>query len=420
MFASHGALLIANSESLLGVHDVEKGWDWAKVPGATTIAIGDPNLDDLNIGKARYYNQRDLAGGLTFKGTLSLENGIFGMDFKQPNYGLKDWRGNIDFKFKKSVFFFENLLVCLGSHITARDTNGKIIQTTLFQDKLVSGVSSSLIKVNNVAKRYADKLAVETPKIAGRSYTSLTDAKGNFYYIPSPSKNILKVHVQDQSSKTDDGKTSTKGRYGTAWFHHGATPSDSDYQYAVLIPTQSYHATLADLATAQETRGNKVYKVLQKDSTAHVVQFLKSPRSWTSLIHPVTGYVMFTRATRLRRAGPIKSVGSGNCLIMAQETSQHIFLSISIPSLKLPTATDPLPNSGDVEQEELFQSSSGEREVVVTLKKKVQKSIVSVQTHGEPDCYKPNVWILEGNKVRFLNLKNGFSVEVKLKKKPGQ
>ena len=105
---------------------------------------------------------------------------------------------------------------------------------------------------------------------------------------------------------------------------------------------------------------------------------------------------------------------------MAEETSQHIFLSVSIPSLNLQTATDPLTNSGDVEQEELFQTSSAERQVVVTLRREVQKSIVSVQTHGEPDCYKPNVWILQGNKVRFLNLKNGFSVEVKLKKKPSQ
>ena len=65
MFASHGALLIANSEAILKVHDVENGWDWAKVPGTTTIALGDSNIDDLNIREARFYNKRELAGGLT-------------------------------------------------------------------------------------------------------------------------------------------------------------------------------------------------------------------------------------------------------------------------------------------------------------------------------------------------------------------
>ena len=70
------------------------------------------SLDDLDMGgKGRFYNPRPLAGGLTFKGSRDLENGLFGMDFQQPQYGLKDWRKKIIFEFKKSVFFFENLLV---------------------------------------------------------------------------------------------------------------------------------------------------------------------------------------------------------------------------------------------------------------------------------------------------------------------
>ena len=132
MFASHGALLVANSKTALEVHDVVNGWDWAKVPGATTIAIGTPTVDDLKMVKGRFYNQRQLAGGLTFKGSMTLKNGLFGMDFQQPDYGLTGWRNNIRLYFKKSVFFFENLLVCLGSNIVARDTNTKMVQTTLF------------------------------------------------------------------------------------------------------------------------------------------------------------------------------------------------------------------------------------------------------------------------------------------------
>ena len=417
MFASHGALLIANSESSLGVHDVENGWNWAKVPGATTIAMGDPDLDDLNINKARFYNRQGLAGGLTFKGTRSLENGIFGMNFRQPNYKLSGWRRNIMFEFKKSVFFFENLLVCLGSNIKAGDTNAKVVQTTLFQDKLTS---SSHIKVNGVQKSHSDTFTAETPSSPGTSYTTLIDAKANFYYIPSPSKSMLKVHVQDQNSKTDNGKRSTTGRYGTAWFQHGTSLTNGQYEYAVLIPTDTHHPTLTDLAVAQGTTGGEVYKVLQKDNIAHVVQFLKTPKSWSTLSHPITGYVMFSRSTSaLPVDGPVEKVNRGSCLIMAEETAEFIYLSISIPSLNLPTATNPLTNSEDVEQEELYHSSSAERKVEVTLRKQVQKSIVYAQTHGEPDCYKPNVWVLHSRKkVRFLNLKNGFSVEVKLKKRP--
>ena len=413
MFASHGALLVANSESHLEVHDVVNGWDWAKVPGATTIALGYPTIDDLKIGKARFYNPRQLAGGVTFKGTSTLKNGIFGMDFEQPNYDLNDWRGDIKFYFKKSVFFFENLLVCLGSNIDAQNTNGKAVQTTLFQDRLLDGLDTSFIKIDGVQKNHSPTFKAMTPS-SGNSYTTLTDAKGNFYYIPDPSKSSLKVHVDKQDSKTDNGSKPTSWHYGTAWFEHGKFPSS--YEYAVLIPTDTYHPTLTDLTKAQETAGSEVYKVLQQNDKAHIVQFLISPKSWDALSHPVTGYVMFQAAQDLPADGPVDAVNEGNCLIMAEETDGYVFIGISSPDLNLPTKLGPLTQSDDVEQEELYQSSSREREIDVILKKPVLESIVYVQTHGEPDCYKPNVWVLaDGKTVRFLNLKNGFSVEVKLK-----
>lgn len=415
MFSSHGALLVANGESHLEVHDVENGWDWAKVPGATTIAIGTPKVDDLNLGKARFYNPRSLAGGVTFKGTRTLENGLFGMDFEQPNYDLNDWRNDIKLYFKKSVFFFENLLVCLGSNIEAQDTNGKVVQTTLFQDKLLDGVSTSFIKVDGVQKHHSPIFPAATPS-SSNSYTTLTDTKGNFYYIPSPSKSMLKVHVKDQESKTDDGGKTTSSRYGAAWFEHGVFPSS--YEYAVLIPTNTYHPTLNDLTTAQETAAKEVYQVLKKDESAHIVQFLILPKSWSSLSHPVTGYVMFEAAGVLPSEGPVEAVSEGNCLIMAEETDDSVFVGISSPNINLPTKSGPLTQSDDVGQEELYHSSSKEREIEVTLRKPVLDSIVYVQTHGTPDCYKPNVWVLpDGKTVRFLNLKNGFSIEVKLKLK---
>ena len=39
IFASHGAMLIANSEEALKAHDVKNGWDWARIPGATTMSL---------------------------------------------------------------------------------------------------------------------------------------------------------------------------------------------------------------------------------------------------------------------------------------------------------------------------------------------------------------------------------------------
>ena len=373
--------------------------------------------NDLDMGgKGRFYNPRSLAGGLTFKGSRNLENGLFGMDFEQPQYGLKDWRKKITFKFKKSVFFFENVLVCLGSDISAEETNGNVVQTTLFQDKLVDAVKS-LIKIDGVPKRNSPTFSAVTPWSLDRNYTSLTDAKGNHYYIPNSSRTILKVHVENQISKTDNGKRKTSGHYGTAWFQHDK--SSPEYEYAVLIPTTFNDSQLADdISTAQETVGSEIYKVLKKDSTAHVIQFLQSTQlAGSDLDFPLTGYVMFAAATSLPLDGPVEAVNEDNCLIMAEETEVTIYLSICSPDLNFHTKGGPLYGSKDVGVELLYQSLSNEREIDVTLKKTVETTTYDVKVHGKPDGYDAIVKVDDDGKiVRFLNLKNGFSVEVKLKK----
>ena len=233
----NGALLIANDETALQHHDIDNRWDWSKIPGATTIVLG--NIDDLNIGTTgRFYNKRRFAGGLTFKCAMTSKNGLFGMNFRQPHYDVSDWRGNTGFKFKKSVFMFENLLVGLGSDIfLPRGNRLKTSQTTLFQDKLSP---SHFIKVDGSRKNASSNYNhVPSPS----SSTSLTDAKGNFYYIPGSSSPILKVNVSTQTSKTHDGSTITSGKYGTAWFQHSTV--DNDYEYAVLIPTTLYRTPLS-------------------------------------------------------------------------------------------------------------------------------------------------------------------------------
>ena len=98
MFGSHGALLIANSETNLEAHDVENGWDWAKVPGATTIALetdptsGTKDFDDLKLPKGRFYNPKNLAGGLTFKGTSTRRMAFLAWIL---NSQLMNWRQQI-------------------------------------------------------------------------------------------------------------------------------------------------------------------------------------------------------------------------------------------------------------------------------------------------------------------------------------
>ena len=111
---------------------------------------------------------------------------------------------------------------------------------------------------------------------------------------------------------------------------------------------------------------------------------------------------MFRSAASLSAKGPVEAVNKGNCLIMAQNTTDHIYLSISSSDLNLNTRSGTLTGSDDVGQDELYHSSSGERKIEVTLRGPVLKRIVSVEAHGNPDCYKPNVSVdSTGTKVRF-------------------
>ena len=338
------------------------------------------------------------------------------MNFLQPDYGLasSDWRQDINFRFKKSVLSFENLLVCLGSDISARRTSGRVVQTTLFQDKLED---SSFIKVDGAQKTSAANYNHFTSTPSSSSYTTLTDAKQNFYYIPSPSKLVLNVTVQSQTSKSDDGKSETSGVYGTAWFQHNA--SYTGYEYAVLIPTTSYHVPLTDLAVAQETTGSEVYKVLKNDDTAHVVQVLRSPKSWSALSSLTTSYVMFRGSDSLPAGGPVEKVSAGRCLIMAEETTEFIYIGISYPDLDLNHANTDPTNSLDVGEELLYSSTSTGKSIRVTLRNQVTETLADheTQVHGAPDTYTPDLEILSNGKdIRFTNLTNGFSVEVKLRR----
>ena len=136
MYASHGAMLIANSESALSSKDVSNGWDWRKIPGTTVINV---DLSKMRLSTHRYYDTSadSMAGGVELKGSTSPRIGIFGMAFVQPSYNTP-YFSKVKFSFKKSVFFYDDVIVSLGSNIqyTAPADHEDEVHTALFQDKM--------------------------------------------------------------------------------------------------------------------------------------------------------------------------------------------------------------------------------------------------------------------------------------------
>jgi hypothetical protein len=139
MYSSHGAMLIANSETNLTLKDVDNGWDWRKIPGTTVINV---DFSDMRIDSSHHYNPSTdaMAGGVALKGSQDWDerNGVFGMNFEQPRYDVQSsspFSSQVTFRFKKSVFFYGDLIVSLGSSIEYSGGN-KEIHTALFQDKM--------------------------------------------------------------------------------------------------------------------------------------------------------------------------------------------------------------------------------------------------------------------------------------------
>ena len=412
-------MLIANSEEAPKAHDVEEGWDWTKIPGATTISL---TLRETILERRRNFSPLSFAGGVTFKGTEALSNGAFGMDFHQPDYHFLDKNhpySNIKLYFKKSVFFYNNLLVCLGSNIRLENGPGKKAQTTLFQDKLLRGSSSFTVAVNGIRKDCFAPFNPTTPS-GQKAYTTLVDTKGNSYYIPSSSASNLKVHVKNQVSETPSAKPS-KGCYATAWLEHSS--SNQNYEYAVYVKTSSPDPLIADKAwNRQENNAQrKLYEVLKQDDEAHVVKFGLAPGR-LEVISPLYGYVIF-RSTAALPQGPILSVDK-HCRIMAEDTADYVYISISYPDLNF-NDSRVLETLKDIKAREMFYLESKEVQIQITLATEVEQTLPTPpKVHGSPINYIPAVRVEtsssstpnKGNKIVFANLKNGFSVEVKLRK----
>ena len=134
LYQSYGQLVIANSDRAMEAYDIDRGWDWTRLPGTTTLRVP-PR--ELVLKRSRFYNPEELCGAVSFQGTSRWRNGAFVMNFKRPDYGAfrkAKTDSSTQFAFKKSVFFYDELLVCLGSDVSAKRETPVEVETTLFQN----------------------------------------------------------------------------------------------------------------------------------------------------------------------------------------------------------------------------------------------------------------------------------------------
>jgi chondroitin AC lyase len=205
-------------------------WDWCMIPGTTF-----PYTTSFPARTAWGFN----FGTTAFVGGVS--DGIHGATVLDMNKS--------GMKAKKSWFFFDNEVVCLGTGIT--DNSNRNVRTTLNQAKMES------------PSYYAETGATTTEKM--HSVSSGVYSNTNLSYLRNgkiayffPRQGPLKYTMKSQSgtwnSINTSGPTTIESAYVfTMWFDHGENPVDANYSYIVVpgIDTkekaQAYDASVIDI-----------------------------------------------------------------------------------------------------------------------------------------------------------------------------
>ena len=217
---SRGSITIlskGNPVSLAGSGYAWKGWDFTRIPGATTIRTAFADLDPVPIKDAsRHFTGEPAMGGMEIG-----DNGLFLMRFSDQYYqsGLK---------FDQSVFFVDDMILSLGSGLASTDREHPV-ETTLFQRRLdTPGEQPTIVNGRTLT-------ALPAAEEGGDGTLTLRDSAGIGYVIPD-GKNV-QVHRQHQSFPLEKYGKSTggDGDFEVAVIQHGTAPQNGGWEYAILL-----------------------------------------------------------------------------------------------------------------------------------------------------------------------------------------
>ena len=291
-YLSYGSMLVYASGDPVGREAsgiVRDGWDWSMWPGTTVILLSHEQLK--HEGRDRNFSDETFVGGVNIEG----RDGVFALK-------LHDTRFNTSFRAVKTVFCFDDVLVCLGSGIE-NDDGGHATVTPLFQAAISEGGSTGVNGEGVHAIPYAFS------GTAGQR-AWLMDSRGNGYVVPDGSD--LRVQREVQVSKDYGRDSGGTGAFELAYLDHGSAPQGASYHYAVLV--QRSPDRVRAFASSPE------YDVWRQDGQAHIVHHRGMK---------MTGYALFDVATR-PADGPVEAV-SVPSLVMTREVEDGLLVSVADP-----------------------------------------------------------------------------------------
>lgn len=262
-----------NQENMLGLHlgdgvqlnyvggdeyeDLVPLWDWKRLPGTTC----DQGLEDLAPALEAGF------GGSDFSGTISSgEQGIAAMIYR---------RGGLSAR--KSWFFFDDHVVCLGSGIVGK-TKGDVL----------TSVEQSWLKGEVVrGKQWVWHNQIGYQFIQGRPEILTRSVEGNW-------NNAFPVH----------GDRPVIGDVFSLWIDHNRSPVDAAYAYRV-VPSVS----VEEMEAARPMEGSQL---LRYDSMVHAVE------------QDDAIYAVFFEAGALSVGGKGEVEVNGPCLLIVDSETLYV------------------------------------------------------------------------------------------------
>ena len=328
-YQSYGAQeVIYPGDKLTGNGYDVNTWDWNYNPGTTVIKLP---WSDLHAERGRLdeEQQKRFVGALNLKNRNSAlltnnhgDYGMFAMDFQEKTgqgFGVthSSEHHNSTFTFKKSNFYFDDIIVCLGSGITNNDTSNETI-TTLFQrlDNKEIGVN-----INGTSQSSTGVVTY-----GGASNNWLVSNYGTGFYLVSGNDNlVVKKEVQQNPNQDQiwpvDFSGNPTNTYYTGYINHGKNPTNKKYEY-ILKPNSN--PTEMQALNTDILKGKKPFTVHQQDNNAHIVEHI-SKKIW--------GYAFFNAATNL--SYDYVTGVNASCLVLTEHNvgNQTLLVSIDNPDI---------------------------------------------------------------------------------------
>lgn len=296
-YQSYGSVQIMGQSSRFASGYDEHGWDWNRLPGATTIHLPFELLDSPLPGTTMARSKENFSGSCSLEG----KNGMFAMKLMERE--LKNFTP--DFVARKSVFCFGNKMVCLGTDINNSNSSYPT-ETTLFQS--VFRKDSTSIFVDGKKQNEMFRLQLND----GKPHW-IQDGYNNHYFV----KGNVEVQIARQDSRHEKTRAITHGTFSSAWINHGKSPQDAEYEYMVLIQPNPDELNLA--------RNKQTYQIVQKDHTAHVVFDEETG---------ITAYAVFEDYTPLSDKLLLR-IPAETMVMQKKAGKNHILFSICDPNLHI-------------------------------------------------------------------------------------